>query len=154
MKKLLIYIVVLAIAMLVPTEKSDVGRLIPVEVILLDEEKGQVILETDTGNMGNGKSVSEAIEDLKDTAAGLIYLDTAEYLLIRNDTAALIPEIRGYLKPGTRVCAAVGEIDLEMAAQYLAVHQPSWKLRDLPDEWKPEVLTEVNNSLKLKKIEN
>lgn len=130
MKRILIYIAALAAALLVPIEGTDVGELQPVGVIQLYKEEDTVVIVTDTGDSGRGKTVEAAFENLEETTAGIIFLDTADYLLLSEGATVEAMELEGYLKPSVRVCMAEKEIDPAQAAEYLAVHRPAVRLKE------------------------
>lgn len=128
MKRILLYILILSAALLVPTGGTDVGRLRPVEVVALYMDGETIIIETDTEDTGAGKTVDEAMDNLKDTTAGIIYLDTADYLLIEKGTERLITDIGEHLDKKVRVCAIEERIDFSDTVEFLSVHQPNLKL--------------------------
>lgn len=132
--KWIFYLVALGAALLVPVERSDVGKLQPIEVVSLSAERAQIIVRTDTGDEGKGATVDEAIRNLKDTTAGIVYLDTAEYLLVYEGASGAVSEMRRHLKEKVMVCAAEGEMDLGLAAGYLDVHSPHTTLQQWSGE--------------------
>ena len=107
----------------------DIGRLRPVEVVQLYEKAGLLFLKTDTGDVGWGLTIEQAVGKLKETTPAEIYLDTADYLLLEEGTEAYIPVLKAYLKGRTRVAYALENIDLEEAAAYLRIHRPSESLK-------------------------
>lgn len=147
--KVLLYIVILAAVLLVPTRGTDVGKLIPVEVIAVSENRGLITVRTDTGDTGEGNTLAEAFSDLKDTASGVIYLDTAEYLLLEPGTENAIPELQAQLKGNLRICTAPEDISLEGAAKYLSVHPSEERLNKVETEKIP-FLSEENGRYQLK----
>lgn len=149
LKKLLLYFVVVIAVMLVPVVKTDVGKLHPVELVYLYEEEGDYCIETDTGVLGVGSSIAAAVDDLKQTAKGIIYLDTARYLVVTEDTEEEITKIRPYLKGNEYLCRAEGTIAVEEAAVYLAVHLPSVKLKAWNDGVKLDTLVENEGRMHL-----
>lgn len=128
MKRIIIYILVTVLALLVPENGTDVGKLQPVELVFLSIEDGQIVLETDTGGWGQSETLNGALENLKETTAGVIFLDTADYLLVTQNAEYLLGEMEGYVKPRIRVCRAEQGIDLVEAARYLGVHPPRMTL--------------------------
>ena len=76
MKKIIVYLLLLAAVLLLPVQGTDVGKLLPVEVLQIYKEEDSVVLTTDVGASGVGATVDAAIENLKATAAGIIFLDT------------------------------------------------------------------------------
>ena len=76
MKRWLLYIVLFAAAIIIPVNGTDVGKLHPVQAVSVGYQDGQVVLKTDTGEMGIGETPELALENLKQTAPAIIYLDT------------------------------------------------------------------------------
>lgn len=124
MKRILLYISALGL-LLLADRGTDIGRLRPVEVVQLTEQKGILILETDTGDRGWGLTVEQAVSKLKETTPGQIYLDTANFLLMEEGTEDFLPQLRSYLKKRTKMVYTPEDMDLKDAAAYLQVHKPS-----------------------------
>ena len=130
MRKNLFYGILLAAAVLVPAERTNLQKMKPVEAVYLYMEDGDVAILTDTGDRGVGQGVEKAIADLKERTAGIIYLDTADYLLIGQGGEQHIPALAQYLKKTVRVCQTEGEVDMERVGAYLSVHRPEVQLKD------------------------
>ena len=149
MKRLLLYALMIGVVWAVPTEKADVAKLRPVEVIAIYKSGDEVLLMTDTEDAGAGRTAAEALKNMRSTSPAIIYLDTAEYLLVEAAAAGEAEALRKELKETVRLCGVAGQIDLKDAAQYLPVHGDlpslrSWKAGDfLP------VLHEENDRLKI-----
>lgn len=149
MKRIVIYIIVLLLLTLAPVKGADIGSLHPVEILKIYEENREVYVQTDTGDWGKGATGQAALEHLKETTAGTIYLDTAKYLLLEEGTEAVAEEIRPLLKKSVRLCNADQGVDLEEVASFLSVHgtlpqMEEWNTGDdLPQ------LTMVEKRLKL-----
>lgn len=150
MKRIGIYIALLAAAMLFPVKGMDVGKLKPVGLIQLYKEGETVFLVTDTGDSGRGETVDSAFKNLEETTAGVIFLDTADYLLLSRTAVKEVGKIVEYLKPSIRVCLADKGIDPTQAAAYLAVHKPALKLKHYGKQENLQVLVETNDRLILK----
>lgn len=150
MKRIVIYILALAAALMVPIEGTDVGKLQPVSVVQLYRDGESVIIETDTGDSGVGGSVEAAFNNLEETTAGVIFLDTADFLLLDSNAAEVIGALETYLKPSIRICLVEEKIDPGQAAQYLAVHRPGVQLKNYKGQEMLEKLTQENGRLKLK----
>ena len=103
---------------------EDVGNIQPVQLLMAQWTEGKLQLTTDTGHCGTGANVEKAIQDMNESAAGKIFLDTADYLLIRNNTLFVLEELSGYLRPSCSICQVTGQVDLSEAAQYLQYHVP------------------------------
>lgn len=149
MKRLIIYMAALAAVWFAPVEGANIGTLHPVEAVKIYKEENIVVLQTDTGDVGKGKSAEEALVDLKKTTPGTIYLDTAEYLLLGENTEPIAEELRPYLKGNVGLCIAEEGVDPVEAASYLKVHGTLPQLK----AWKQGVdlpyLTRVEKRLKL-----
>lgn len=113
---------------------QDVGKLRPMEVIALSMDRDSVVLRTDTGDTGKGENVNAAMEELKEGSYGVLFLDTADYLLLDEDAQRLLPELGRYLRPGCGVCLTRGEMDLTEIAQFLSVHMPENTIQELLTE--------------------
>ena len=120
--------------LLVPRGGKDIGRLRPVEVVALYEQHELLFIETDTGDLGWGMTVDEAVGKLKQSTPGEIYLDTADYLLLEQGMEVYLPFLRPYLKKETLMVYGPHEVDLKEVAAYLRVHRPS---RTIGKWWNP-----------------
>lgn len=130
MKRWIVYALVLVLVLfLSPVEKTDVGELLPVELLFIYYKEESLCVETDTGDMGTGETLDGALADLKATAPGNIFLDTADYLIIARDAIPLLPQLWQILRPATQLCLGEG-VDAGTAA-FLAAHKPGVTLNDV-----------------------
>jgi len=134
MKRWIIYLLILGAVVTVPVERTDVAQLEPVEEVCLRVDGDRVVLETDTGDAGYGEDAQQALAQLHATAAGVIYLDTARYLLVTSDAQTQIPQLAQELKPKVRLYTLDGAPDLTEVSRYLENHDQGVTLED----WKPE----------------
>lgn len=123
------YILILGLMFAAPVRKLDVAHLEPVEVVMLCVEKNMVCLRTDTKAVGYGQTAKEALKDMEKTTPGVIYLDTAEYLLAEEDALIFVDELRSELNDTVKLCAAEN-VDMEIADEYLETHGKLPKLKD------------------------
>lgn len=121
MKKWGILLILLAFWLL-PGQGKDAAELIPVEVVRVAIQDGQVQIETDTGQAGTGGNWAEAVEKLRAGTAGEIFLDTADVLLVGPGTGNILPQLEGDIRPGCGVYQYNGETMTEDAAAYLRAH--------------------------------
>ena len=141
--------------MAAPAEPLNIGELIPVQVVSIYQEKGWTVIETDTGNKGMGGTAKQALRNLKDTACGKIYLDTAEYLVLGEDTAEAVEELRDELKRSVQLCEAATTVDLAQTAKFLHAHGKLPTLKEWKKDAELPVLGTFGKSLIfLKKVEN
>ena len=149
MRKAWIYGLLLAAALAVPTQTVKLGQMRPVETVYLYKRGNVVVIATDTKDQGVGSTASEALDNLKETASGIIYLDTAKYLLIGKDAEDQILQIGEKLKPDTYLCGVVGNVDLTEASSYLNVHRPRVTLRRWNEKTKLQTLVFERDMKKL-----
>ena len=129
----LLYGLILTALLFAPVERLDVAKLEPVQAVAIYKEDGMVILETDTEDKGRGKTAIEALQDMKKNTASVIYLDTAEYLLVSEEANGDTEALRSFLKPSVKVSAYIGG-SVGEAAKYADVHGDSVKLK----HWKAQ----------------
>lgn len=141
MRRWMIMLAALLAVSLLPSQGTELSRLRPAAVLVLREDGKQITLETDMGDLGAGETPEDALRDLRDSAPGEVLLDTVENLILTENSRYLLPNLRGLLRPNVRVCTAEGELDAEAAWQYLRVHEPNNKLRDVTDETGLQALT-------------
>ncbi len=134
MKRWTLYIIVYAFAALLGGslfQGTDVAELSPVEVVWISAKGGEVQMETDTGDMGVGRNAAQALEDMKATAQGRVFLETADYLIVEHGNERLIPQLQEILRPNCSVCVATEKPDLKQAAEFLNTHEPDIDMRRL-----------------------
>lgn len=108
---------------------TDISGLDPVELVRVTVSDG-VTIETDTGAVGVGSDLEEAVADLHASSPKTVFLDTAQYLLLSGGAEDLLPQLYELLRPACRVCIGQGEMDLTEAAAYLNTHSPKTRLLD------------------------
>ena len=149
MRRILLYALILVVACLIPTERADVAQLRPIEVIAIYKDGNTVFLQTDTEDVGQGSSAQAALENMRSMTPAIIYLDTAEFLLIDESAMDEIENLRNELKDSLKLCGVTGKVDLKLAAKYLSVHGELPKLRDWRVEKMLPVLCSDNGRLKI-----
>ena len=125
MKKLL-YIGIIVLSVLVPVKRLDIAKLLPVEAVAIYYNGDSIVLKTDTGNIGFGENAIQALADLKEKTTGVIYLDTAKYLLVGADADSAAAQLRRYLKPNLVLGEYMGG-DVGEEAKYLDAHHNAAK---------------------------
>ena len=155
MKRIILYIGILALVIAAPVKPMNIGNLRPVQIVSVYKENGWTVIETDTQDKGIGGTARQALQNMKDTSDGVIYLDTADYLLLTKDTEEAVVELYGNLKASVRLCMESGVTDLKKAVSYLRTHGELPKLK----EWKkgaelPLLSTFGDSLIFLKKVEN
>ena len=64
--RILLYIGILALLLLAPVQRLDVAKLEPVQTVAMSVVDGEVVLETDTKNKGQGNTLQAAVKNLKE----------------------------------------------------------------------------------------
>lgn len=122
MKRIVIYVLLIALTVLAPVKRVDVGTLKPVEVVALSKENELLVIRTDTADEGRGTDLRSALKDIKQSAIGVVYLETTRYLLYTAEVKTQAKELREDLGKKTKAFLLEGELDLKDAAKYLDVH--------------------------------
>jgi hypothetical protein len=106
----------------------NISDLLPIEAVSIDVVNDNIIVETDLGNVGVGRTVSDAVKNLKDNTPAIVYLDTVKYLVVSTDANMYAEEFKKWIRSGVDVY--VGDItgSVEDVLAYLKAH------RKLPDQ--------------------
>ena len=128
MKRIIVYCIILGAVCLIPVQRQDVATLEPIQAVWMSEENGEVVLKTDTEDQGAGKNVADALENMKSTSTGMVYLDTAQFLLVTETAKHRMPEIAEYLKDSVLVCLWKGKGELTDAARYMQARKMGVRL--------------------------
>ena len=134
MKTYIAVVAILALLSVTPFQATDISKLAPVEVVWLAEENGQILLVTDTEDVGRGANVMEVLSDMKSTATGTIFLDTADYLIVEVGAEKFLDQVADILRPSCMLCQANQMPDLEEAADFFSVHKWDVTLRQWQNE--------------------
>ena len=124
--KIILYLLILALMLAIPVDRLDIAKLEPVESVAVYTHRGQIFLLTDTGAQGSGHTALQALADMKEKTAAVIYLDTARYLLIGKGAEDAAQELLTVLKPGVKQAQFRGG-DVKEETRYLAAHGEKWK---------------------------
>ena len=115
----ILYIAILLILPFAPLHKLDISQLEPVEALGMRVVDNGIQVETDTGHRGWGNTVAEAVADIKEKTPGVIYMDTAKYLLLTEEAVVYAANLEPYLRDNIEVCIWDGEGSIIGAAEYL-----------------------------------
>lgn len=149
MKKWIPMLLLAAAVLWSPARGTDVGRLIPVELVQILRTEQGFLVRTDTENRGFGESLPAAFADLKEQASGEIFLETAEYVLLTEDSRGCARDLPAYFRPGTQIYQAPPLEDLVAAAEYLGQHSVPSPLFRLGEGERLPHLTEREGGLRL-----
>ena len=85
--------------LLLPRRGTEVGKLLPVETLLIEKQAGQYRVSTDTVNTGRGDSLEKAVDALRAEAPGILFLDTADYVLLTGEAEDCMEKLQDYVRP-------------------------------------------------------
>ena len=119
--RILLYIVILVAMFFAPVKRLDIAKLEPVEAVAVYMEGGLITLQTDGENIGRGTTAQAALADLKENALAVIYLDTADYLLIGEGAEKAAAELQKCLRASVETGKYSGG-NVKEEAKYLDVH--------------------------------
>ena len=134
MKNGLFYLSICAAAIIVGAfsfRGTDVARLAPVEAVWLTEQAQKICIVTDTGDVGYGTDVQEALLDMKASASGTIFLETADYLIVEQGKEELLGQVYEIFRPSCQVCICNEMPKMEDVARFLSAHESTTTLRQL-----------------------
>ena len=121
-----IYAALILLSLLIPLKRLDIAKLEPVEAIAVEVRNGEVLLRTDTDSEGKGQTVELALEELKANAQGIIYLDTARFLLVGENAQNEAQEMREYMRNNV-VVAPYNGTDVMEETRRLDAHKKAEK---------------------------
>ena len=124
--RILLYIIILVAMFFAPVDRLDIAKLEPVEAVAVYMEEGRVTLQTDGEDIGSGVAAQEALADLKENALAVIYLDTADYLLVGEGAEEAAKDLQQYLQKSVQIGKYNGG-NIKEEAQYLDVHKNAAK---------------------------
>ena len=134
MKRWILYLIVYAMAAMLGGrlfQGTDVAELSPVEAVWISAKAGKVEIETDMGDVGVGSNTAQALENMKATAQGRVFLETADYLIVEQGNEGLISQLWEILRPTCEVCVSMEKPDMKQAAEFLNTHKPGVDLKRL-----------------------
>lgn len=121
---LTLLVAALSLTGLLPFESNDVASLVPVEALTVDMNEGRVALKG-KDCQGYGADWQSALEDMRQSGTGTVFLGTAEQVVLSQRAASLLPDIirSEALRPAAVICVCPGEPPKpEEAAEYLSAH--------------------------------
>lgn len=126
----ILYALILVSLFFVPLQRVEIANLEPVQAVWVYEENETVFLETDTEDKGAGGTVAEALADMQQNSTGIIYLDTAQFLLVADGAEQQISSLRAYVKGSVRLCQWDGQGSIADAVKYADSHKIGQKIKN------------------------
>ena len=115
----------LVLAGVLPVQTRDVSELLPAQVLCVWTEGTQVCVRCDCGASGAGQTLEAAFADMERTTEGVLFLDTAEDILLAAGARELTGALArcSALRPAARLYLTDGEmIDPAQARAFLQAH--------------------------------
>ena len=103
MKRMALYVLLIAAVFLAPVERVRITDLEPVESLLLKREGEYLSLMTDTGRVGTGPDIARAIQNLQKNTPAQLYLKTVRYVMISGNGEKDMEALRPYLKKQVKI---------------------------------------------------
>ena len=75
-------------------------------------------------------TIAAAVENLEKNTPGVIYLDTAQYLLITKEAIHCCEDLKAYMRHGVRICLWDGRGSVKEAAKYLDIRHDLPRLKE------------------------
>ena len=127
MKRIWIWLALLAAVAafgLFPAQGTDAAELQPAQLLLVSASGGTLQVETDQGSVGLGRTLDEAMADLRAGAAGTVFFGTVEHVVGAQGARYLLPQLAASdeLRPAARLYLAPVLPEAGEAAQFLAAH--------------------------------
>lgn len=136
MRRIWAYLALLAAALglgLTETAGTDAAALCPARVLTVEAAGGTITVKTDQNAVGLGRSLDEAVRDLREGTEGVLFLETAEHVIVAESARYLLPRLA--VLPELRPSAKVYLTDVPpvpaTAADFLAAHPGDLTLQRL-----------------------
>lgn len=124
-----------------PFAAAETARLLPAEIVRISKRGPIYRIETDQPGTGRGRSIQKALENLKEKAPGIVFLETAQTVLVQDLDREDCRSLLSILRPGCGLCRETGQGDLKETAEFLKSHPVCYTVKDaFGDEKNPEIL--------------
>lgn len=109
-----------------PAASTDLGKLLPVEMLWVSAEGGKIAVEGE-GVRGVGDGWEAALADLRESAGGTVFLETVERVVVALPALRCLPDLcsDGRLRPAVRLYLLAGGAGEELAAFTEAHESPA-----------------------------
>ena len=108
----------------------DVGMLKPVQIVVVKKVGENILVQTDTEDQGIGKDLPAAVETMKASASGEIFLETADHLLVEPACMDVLADAIQLLRPACTLCLIEGEPNMDTLGDFLKLHAPQVTLTE------------------------
>lgn len=130
-KILYLIIIVCAFGFGQKLERRKIEEMNPIETIRLSKIEDVILLETDTGEFGAGRTVEEAVKALEETSIGDLFLDSVEFVMVERGTEDILNDLKGIVNSNCKIALDNSNADIQAITEYLRTHVPSESLSDI-----------------------
>lgn len=114
-----------------PFAEYDTAALLPLRVLQVEKTSAGVRIVGDIGETGCGADFSAAADDLRARAAGTVLFDTAEQVVLCDESLAREVALSGALRPSTMVYFSKTVLIRDNISAYLSAHRSDLTVADL-----------------------
>ena len=100
---------------------------------MIAQEDGQITVESDNGASGSGATLPDALEAMRESAEGTLFLDTAEHIVLLQSAQSLLPAAarQRQFRPAAKLyLARMDTLDAEGCVDFLQAHPGTVTLAD------------------------
>ena len=118
---------------LLPFRATDAARLLPVKTVVVTRSGDQYVVDIGAGVRAAGRTLSEALERLKEEITGEIFLPTAEQVIITEpagETVEAVAEETAFRPAAGIYRTPAAAPDPEALGAYLASHTSNYTILD------------------------
>ena len=104
---------------------TDAAKLLPARVLVIEERDGAVRVSSDNGAAGSGETLAAALKQMEQSAEGVLFLDTAEHIVLLQSAGALLPAAaqQPQFRPAAKLyLARLPELHAAEAVEFLQAH--------------------------------
>ena len=137
MKKLLVFLFAaagLCALGLLPFHAEDAAKLLPVKTVIVTRSGAEYTADIGAGVRAVGRSLAEALDRLREETAGLVFLPTAEQVVVTEPAAEAVTEVAEStaFRPAAGICTTPDRYpDAAQLGAYLETHPPRMTVLDL-----------------------
>lgn len=118
---------------MLPRTGTDAAKLLPAQVLVITQENGRIVVESDNGASGSDATLPDALAAMRESAEGTLFLDTAEHIILLQSAQALLPAAvrQRQFRPAAKLyLARMDTLDAEACVDFLQAHPGSVTLAD------------------------
>ena len=118
---------------LLPFRATDAAKLLPVKTVVVMKSGDEYVVDVGAGVRAIGRTLSEALERLKEEVTGEIFLPTAEQVIVRGadaETVEAAAEEEAFRPAAGFYQTPIADPDPEALGDYLASHQSNYTILD------------------------